>query len=128
MTKEQALYQFWSSFGIPAYAEGRVPTGNLKPGFPYITFQVVTDSFGAPLIATASIWDRDSDNYNGELQNNIKAKEISEALGLGGSWFKYEGGALWIQKGHPFAQSMGEDSDDKIRRKLLNVAIEFMSE
>lgn len=34
-----ALYEFWSSFGIPAYREGRVPT---DAEYPYITFNVVS--------------------------------------------------------------------------------------
>lgn len=43
MTKEAALYNFWSMFGITAYEENAVPS---DAKFPYITYQVVTDSFG----------------------------------------------------------------------------------
>ena len=124
MTKEQALYKFWSSFGT-AYAEGRVPTGSDAPQFPYITFQVATDSFDNEVSLNASLWDRDSNRHNGELANNLKTEEISKAIGRGGTWLRCDSGAIWIKKGHPFAQSMGDDSDDKVRRKLLNITAEY---
>ena len=43
MTKEQALYKFWISFGMQAYEENSVPS---DATFPYITYQLVTDSIG----------------------------------------------------------------------------------
>ena len=42
MTKAAAIYQFWNSFGLTAYEENTVPT---DATFPYITYQLVTDSF-----------------------------------------------------------------------------------
>ena len=46
MTKEAALYQFWSSFGLTAYEENSVPA---QAAFPYISYEVITDSFGAQI-------------------------------------------------------------------------------
>ena len=57
MTKASALYNFWSGFGLTAYEENTVPT---EAEFPYITYQVVTDSFGAEVALTASVWYRDT--------------------------------------------------------------------
>ena len=51
MTKAAAIYQFWSGFGLTAYEENTVPT---DAAFPYITYQLVTDSFDREVAATAT--------------------------------------------------------------------------
>ena len=60
MTKEQALTKFWESFGLTAYDENSVPSGENKPTYPYITYNVVTGSFGSNLALTASLWYKSS--------------------------------------------------------------------
>lgn len=123
MTKEAALYDFWGKFGIPRYEENTVPTGQDAPKFPYITYQVVTDSFGGEVALTASLWYR-SDSWTAI---NAKAEEISRYIGRGGTVIIVDDGAIWIKRGQPFAQSMGDDSDDAIRRKYLNLTAEFIT-
>ena len=120
MTKAAAIYQFWSSFGLTAYEENTVHT---NAAFPYITYQLVTDSFGREVSATASLW------YRGESWTDINAKteEISSYIGLGGKIINCDGGCIWIKRGHPFAQSMGDESDDLIKRKYINIVAEFMT-
>ena len=120
MTKAAAIYQFWSSFGLTAYEENTVPT---DAAFPYVTYQLVTDSFDREVAATASLW------YRGEIWTAINAKteEISAHIGLGGKIIKCDGGRIWIKRGQPFAQNMGDESDDLIKRKYLNLTFEFMA-
>ena len=120
MTKAAAIYQFWSSFGLTAYEENTVPT---DAAFPYITYQLVTDSFDREVAATASLW------YRGESWTAINAKteEIAQHIGLGGKIIKCDGGRIWIKRGQPFAQNMGDESDDLIKRKYLNITAEFMT-
>lgn len=120
MTKAAAIYQFWSSFDLTAYEENTVPTDAV---FPYITYQLVTDSFDREVAATASLW------YRGESWTAINAKteEISAHIGLGGKIIKCDGGRIWIKRGQPFAQNMGDESDDLIKRKYLNVNIEYFT-
>ena len=120
MTKAAAIYQFWSSFGLTAYEENTVPT---DAKFPYITYQLVTDSFDREVSATASLW------YRGESWTAINAKteEIAQRIGLGGKIIKCDGGRIWIKMGQPFAQNMGDESDDLIKRKYINVVYEFMT-
>ena len=120
MTKAAAIYQFWSSFGLTAYEENTVPT---DATFPYITYQLVTDSFDREVAATASLW------YRGESWTAINAKteEISAHIGLGGKIIKCDGGRIWIKRGQPFAQNMGDESDDLIKRKYLNLTFEFFT-
>ena len=120
MTKAAAIYQFWSSFGLTAYEENTVPEDAV---FPYVTYQFITDSFDREVAATASLW------YRGESWTAINAKteEISAHIGLGGKIIKCDGGRIWIKRGHPFAQNMGDESDDLIKRKYLNVNIEYFT-
>ena len=128
MTKAAAIYQFWNSFGIKAYEENTVidadEEGNpVDPTFPYITYQLVTDSFDREVAATASLW------YRGEswVDINAKTEEISAHIGLGGKIIKCDGGRIWIKRGQPFAQNMGDESDDLIKRKYLNLTFEFFT-
>lgn len=120
MTKAAAIYQFWSGFGLTAYEENTVPE---DAAFPYVTYQLVTDSFDREVAATASLW------YRGESWTAINAKteEISAHIGLGGKIIKCDGGRIWIKRGQPFAQNMGDESDDLIKRKYLNLTFEFFT-
>ena len=120
MTKAAAIYQFWSGFGLTAYEENTVPEDAV---FPYITYQLVTDSFDREVAATASLW------YRGESWTaiNSKTEEISAHISLGGKIIKCDGGRIWIKRGQPFAQNMGDESDDLIKRKYLNLTFEFFT-
>ena len=124
MTKEAALYNFWSMFGIPAYEENSVPSGEDGAEFPYITYQVVTDSFGNDVAMTGSVWYR-STSWK---EANAKAQEISNVLSRGGVTLTCDGGIIWLRRGVPFAQSMGDDSDDLIKRKYINITAEFITD
>ena len=120
MTKAAAIYQFWNSFGLTAYEENTVPTG---AAFPYITYQLVTDSFDREIPLTASLWYR-SESWTAI---NAKTEEISQKISLGGKIISCDGGAIWLKRGQPFAQNMGDESDDLIKRKYLNITAEFMT-
>ena len=120
MTKAAAIYQFWNSFGLTAYEENTVQT---DATFPYITYQLVTDSFDREISLTASLW------YRGESWTDINSKtdEISQKISRGGKIISCDGGAIWLKRGQPFAQSMGDESDNLIKRKYLNITAEFMT-
>ena len=124
MTKEAALYNFWSMFGLPAYEENSVPSGEDGAEFPYITYQVVTESFGNDVAMAGSVWYR-STSWK---EANAKAQEISNVLGSGGVTLACDGGIIWLRRGVPFAQSMGDDSDDLIKRKYINITAEFITD
>ena len=120
MTKEAAIYQFWSSFGLTAYEENTVPD---DAKFPYITYQLATDSFDREIQLTASLW------YRSESWTSINAKteEISQKISRGGKIISCDGGAIWLKRGQPFAQNMGDESDNLIKRKYLNITAEFIT-
>ena len=120
MTKAAAIYQFWNSFGLTAYEENAVPT---DASFPYITYQLATDSFDREIPLTASIWYR-SESWTAI---NAKTEEISHKISRGGKIISCDGGAIWLKRGQPFAQNMGDESDDLIKRKYLNLTLEYLT-
>ena len=120
MTKAATIYQFWNSFGLTAYEENSVPD---EAAFPYITYQLVTDSFDREIPLTASLWYR-SESWTAI---NAKAEEISQKISRGGKIISCDGGAIWLKRGQPFSQSMVDKSDDLIKRKYLNITAEFMT-
>ena len=120
MTKAAAIYQFWNSFGLTAYEENTVPTDAV---FPYITYQLVTDSFDREIQLSASLWYR-SESWTAI---NAKTEEISQKISRGGKIISCDGGAIWLKRGQPFAQNMGDKSDDLIKRKYLNITAEFIT-
>lgn len=130
MTKSAAIFQFWGRF-LPAYEENSVPSGKDENGeevkFPYITYQVVTDSFDNEVQLTASLWYRDEEESKSWKDINAKTEEISKAIGMGGIMLDCDGGKIWIKRGTPFAQNMGDESDNLIKRKYLNIAAEFLT-
>lgn len=120
MTKAAAIYQFWNSFGLTAYEENSVPD---DATFPYITYQLVADSFDYEIPLTASIWYR-SESWTAI---NAKTEEVSQKISRGGKIIPCDGGAIWLKRGQPFAQSMGDESDNLIKRKYLNITAEFIT-
>jgi hypothetical protein len=124
MTKASALYNFFSSFGIEAYEETLVPTGEEAPKFPYLTYQLVTDSFDNEVIIPVSLWYRSEASL---LALNSKTEEISQRIGRGGVFLDCDGGKIWIKRGSPFAQTMSDPEDNTIRRKYINITAEFLT-
>lgn len=122
MTKTQALQKFFSSFGLTAYQEDSVPSGEDAPGFPYLTYTVATDSIGNDVPLNMDLW------YRGSSWSpaNNKVDEISRSIGSG-VFLPCDGGSIWIKKGSPFAQSMGDPADDLIKRKYINLTAEYLT-
>ncbi len=118
MDKAQALYSFWSSFGITAYDVNTVPD---DATLPYITYETATDSLDNVLSLTASVWYR---SKSWELIER-KTAEIARAI-YAMSPIQLDDGYLWLNKGTPFAQRM-TDPDDTIRRMIINVQAEFLT-
>ena len=122
-TKAATIYEFWNSFEMPGYEENTVPTGEDAPKFPYITYQLVTDSFGNEVAMTASLWYRDTS----WVEANAKTEEISQRIGRKGIVLDCNGGKVWLKRGTPFAQNMGDESDNLIKRKYLNITAEYLT-
>lgn len=120
MTKAAAMQAFWESFGLPAYEESSVPP---DASFPRITYQFVSDSIGSPVFFSVSVWYKSTS----WVQANAKKDEISKRIGIGGKRLQYDGGFCWLLRGRPFDQSSGDPENPNIKRKILNIAAEYMS-
>lgn len=99
MTKAAAIYNFWSGFGIPAYEENSVPSGKDAPEFPYVTYQLITDSFGADVAMTASLWYRDSSWVNANAKPT-KLANLSATVEMSFSAMVEASGSSVVSRSH----------------------------
>lgn len=133
MNKQQAYNAFWGTFGVLAFEENSVPddrvidelikSGAAAAKYPYITYQVLTDDINAPVFPTASIWDKSSSWERSDLLANTISGYIQRMNTL-----QLTNGRMFITKGSPFAQHMGDESDATIKRIVLNLSVEFLTE
>lgn len=123
MDKAQAINDFWSEFGLPVYDENTVPTGESSPELPYLTYNTVSDNFGNVLNLHASLWYRSMS----WAEVTKKADEIADFIDYG-LICDVDGGYMTVDRGTPFAQRIPDNSDDTIRRILINIQVEFDTE
>lgn len=120
MNKVQALHQFWNSFGIPAYEETSVPDFAIMP---YITYKNATDSLENIVLLDANVWYRSNSWVEITEKVDEIAKDIKE---FGFKVLTFSGGYIYLTPGTPFAQSIEEASDHKIKKIYINVNAEYL--
>jgi hypothetical protein len=121
MTKETALKQFFSGFGIAAYPSTAVPDDVI---FPYLTYEVITSAFdGGPVGLTVNLWYYTTQ----EGLPNAKARELSKAIGRGGKLLPCDGGYIWLKRGSPWCQSLTDGTSPNIKRRYINVTAEYLT-
>lgn len=121
MTPEAAIYRFLEELGIPVYAATSVPD---DAEFPYATVEMSSGTFWEGEVALpVSLWYRG----DSEAGPNAKARELSALVGPGGRVLACDGGAVWLKRGTPLVQSMGDPADDKIKRRYVNLTAEFIT-
>lgn len=120
MDKSQAIYNFWSGFGLTAYDENSVPDDAVMP---YITYSMQTGALDERLQLGGSLW------YRSPSWETIskKADSIAEALGYDGIINRIDGGFVYIFRGTPFSQRMSDPNDSLIKRIYINIAVEFFT-
>lgn len=121
MTKMAALDSFFNEFGLPAYPVTSVPD---NVAFPFLTYEAKVGEMGDPVNITVNLW------YKTESEKipNDKADEIYSAISDGGTLRSFDGGALWITRGAPWCQSLSDETDNTIKRRYINVNVEFLTE
>lgn len=121
MTPEAALFKFFNGFGIPAYPATSVPADAV---FPYITYALTTGAFwDGPVAVQVDIW------YRGDSESapNAKAREMSAGISAGGRIIPCDAGAMWLKRGSPFCRSLGDPADGKIKRRNVNIEIDYIT-
>ena len=124
MTKAEALYSFFSGFGIPAYASSSVPDDAV---FPWLTYDLSTSAWdgdnGGSVPLTVNLWYYTTS----EAAPNAKADELSKAIGYGGKLLACDDGYIWLKRGSPWCQSLHDDSDSMIKRRYINITADYMT-
>lgn len=121
MTKEGALHQFFSGFGMKAYPTSAVPDDVVLP---YLTYDPIVDTWGSPPVSlTVNLWFY----TDSEAEPNAKVREISTAIGAGGRIIHCDGGGIWLKRGSPWVQSLTDAADKNIKRRYLNVTAEYLT-
>lgn len=110
----QALYQFWSSFNLPAFTVGTIPS---EQKLPYITYSLVESEPFESATHYAQIWYRSTSN----AALLTKVDEIKLAIGAGVR-IKCDGGYVVIRPSTPLVQLM-VDEDPANRYAYINLQI-----
>ena len=121
MTKAQAIYQFWASFGLKAYDTQSVPDSAVLP---YITYETSTGAIGALMTLTGNVWYRSTSWKDVSDKVDEIAKKIAEMDAV-----KIDDGYMYvtIPETTPFAQRLSDPSDDMIKGNTLSVNFEFLT-
>lgn len=127
MDKVQALYSFWSGFGIPAIDEqSAYDTDTLRQlgiDFPYITFESAVGDFQNAIMLGADLYYRSTS----WAEIEAKAEEIMNGIGYAGKIVDFDGGRIWITKTSPNYRRMPADNPFDIRRIHIDVNVLFMT-
>ena len=121
MTKEQALYGFFNSFGIIGHRNTMVPD---DVSLPYLTFDTPISSFDEdPVSITLNLYFY----TDSEAVPDAKAEEIRQAIGPGGKLLRCDGGMIWLKWGSPWCQSLVDDTNPNIKRRYINITAEYLT-
>lgn len=110
----QALYEFYNSFGLPAYTVNTVPD---SAELPYITYSLVESESLSPATHYAQVWYRDTSNS----ALLAKVDEIKSAVG-DGVCIDCDGGYVVLRPSSPYVQLMVAD-DPANRYAYINMQI-----
>lgn len=107
----KALYNFWSSFSIPAYVEDNVPS---DATFPYLTYTVADPDWSDETTIQARLWYKSTSL----TAINAKAGEIKQAIGEGKS-IQTDSGSIVIYRDVNFSQFQPYDDEGKSNIKVI---------
>ena len=106
---------------MPSYAASSVPD---DATLPYLTYELITSAWnGGEVGMTVNMWFRTTS----EKEPNAAVDKLSKAIGLGGVFLHCDDGVIWFKRGSPWAQSMTDETDKKIKRRYINVTAEYLT-
>lgn len=119
MDKYEALYSFYSGFGIPAYEENSVPD---DAKMPYIAYEVITGSYDAENIAlSCQIFFKDTSLAAIDRITEKLSGELS-----GGKKIPCDTGYIVLYRGSPFAQNTST-GDKSVKSKYVNITADYIT-
>lgn len=125
--KVEALYNFWSQFGVRAYPSIKVPNEALEDliniGTPYLTYDIVLGEFDDSCYMTGQL------HYN-VLKHGIaplvrEQEYITNVLKRGGMTIRYSDGLMRVNLASPGAQIINTEKD-AIKKCVINIVVEYM--
>lgn len=122
MDKQQALYTFWhEATGLEAYEESKIPD---KAVLPYCTYQTITGALDEPVFPIGHIWVKKTDDVSWNALDGYLAK-LEAYLNRGRLIAMDDQGVLFVTRGTPFAQRVGDDVGAV--GYLINLGVEYFS-
>ena len=120
LTKTEALYELFNSFGVDAYPSGNVPEG---AKYPYLTY---TKGVGSPYESTLHYYDY----TESEISPDLAMDRICDRFRNGGVHVEYDKGVIWAYISHDDAHWYASpDEADRFRKhRLANISLDFEGE
>lgn len=119
MDKQQAFYNLWSRFDLPAYDENRVPE---DAEYPYITYQVLIGNLDSPLLPSATLWDKSTSWNYLDTKLADMTHQIEDMAPI-----KLDEGYMHINLGNQFGQRTSDPADQTVIGYRLNLEVEFLT-
>lgn len=124
MTIDEALYGYFSSFGLESYEEQRLPDGRDAPALPYLTYSVKKGCWAdGALAASVNI------HYRTDSERTLAEEALSSlslSLGFGGRVISADGGGILLTRGKPFSNDSADSADRKNRCITVKLNAEFI--
>lgn len=119
MTKTAALHAYFNGF-MTAYPTDSVPEETI---FPWLTYEVVTGAWSdSPVGITVNLWFRtDSEAVPNKAAEDLR-KYITE-----NDMIECDDGYIWVKPGSPWAQSLKDEADAFIKRRYINITLEYLT-
>lgn len=125
MDKWQAQDIYWNSFGLSGFNELTVPEeakAILDAGEMYIAYQAVIGSLNGQSTVSASLYHK-SNSWTKIMQKSSEMERFIDRE------IPIDGGAVKFRKPvSNYAQPMSDPNDPQMRRIVLSVEVEFLSE
>ena len=120
MTEIAALRSYFAGVA-PIFPHDSVPD---DVDYPYFTFDPVMGFFNdGDVPMQIQLWHRTAS----DAEINSIARELGRLIGYGGATVMCDSGWLWIKRGTPFMVPITTPDDDMVKRRLINVRVEFIT-
>lgn len=119
MTKDKAIFEYFNNF-MQSFPATSVPE---EAQFPWLSYEIAFGSFGdGDYSIRVSIFDyTESEAGPNKLADDLR-HYIEEH-----DTIKCEEGRIWVKPGTPWCQALNDDVNPSIKRRLINIDIEYLT-
>ena len=119
MTKTKALFEYFNRF-MPSWPADSVPD---DATLPMLTYSLVTGAWGdLPVSITVNLWFK----TDSEATANAKADELRQYI-TENEIIDCGEGFIWVKPGSPWCQALRDDVDPFIKRRYINITLEYLT-